>query len=215
MNCHVTLTKRVGVGKGVARQLRREGNVPGVLYGKGEAVSLTITDIEFSKLHDLRQQGFVLVALAESNDNGAPQRNAILKDVQYDPVTGKVLHVDFFEVAMDQAIQVSIPIVLTGSTPIGVTLGGVLRQRQRHLLVEGLPAEIPDTVCIDGSALEIGHVVKIKDLPVAKGLLVRDDLEKIIFNITSKKQVAEVAESKTGESTQEPNESKEPAASAT
>ena len=205
MNCHLTLTKRAETGKGAARQLRREGKVPAVLYGKGETISLTLDPVEFNKVLRSKQQGFVLIALAEANKKGASQHNAILKDIQYDPISGHVLHADFFEVAMDQPIQVAIPIVITGSIPVGVTLGGLLRQRQRHLSVEGLPADIPDTVVIDASGLDIGQAVKVKDLPLAKGIETRDDLEKVVVNITAKKKVVEEAESeKSAQETQEP-----------
>ncbi len=205
MNCHLTLTKRAETGKGAARQLRREGKVPAVLYGKGETMSLTLDPVEFNKVLRSKQQGYVLITLAEANKKGASQHNAILKDIQYDPISGHVLHADFFEVVMDQPIQVAIPIVITGSIPVGVTLGGVLRQRQRHLSVEGLPADIPDTVGIDASGLDIGQAVKVKDLSLAKGIRTRDDVEKIVVNITAKKKVVEETESeKSAQETQEP-----------
>ncbi len=205
MHCHLTLTKRAETGKGAARQLRREGKVPAVLYGKGETISLTLDPVEFNKVLRSKQQGYVLITLAEANKKGASQHNAILKDLQYDPISGHVLHADFFEVVMDQPIQVAIPIVITGSIPVGVTLGGVLRQRQRHLSVEGLPADIPDTVVIDASGLDIGQAVKVKDLSLAKGIRTRDDVEKIVVNITAKKKVVEETESeKSAQETQEP-----------
>jgi large subunit ribosomal protein L25 len=210
MNCHLTLTKRAETGKGAARQLRREGKVPAVLYGKGETISLTLDPIEFHKVLRSKQQGYVLITLAETNKKGASQHNAILKDIQYDPVSGHVLHADFFEIAMDQPIQVAIPIVITGSIPVGVTLGGLLRQRQRHLSVEGLPADIPDTVVIDASGLDIGQAVKVKDLSLAKGIRTRDDLEKIVVNITAKKKAVEAIE---GEGEKSAQETQAPAAS--
>ena len=217
MNCRLPLTKRVETGKGAVRQLRREGKVPGVLYGKGETTSLTLDYVEFNKVLRLSRQGYVLVTLTEAGNNGTVQHNAILKDVQYDPIDGKALHVDFFEVAMDLPIQVTVPIVIIGSTPVGVVLGGVLRQRQRHLHVEGLPSEIPDTVSVDASGLDIGHIVKVKDIPIAKGIKIHDDLEKIIVNITAKRIVVETTESEGEESVQTPQESaaSKPAASTT
>ena len=203
MNCHLTLTKRAETGKGAARQLRREGKIPAVLYGKGKAQSLTLDPIEFHKVLHAKQQGHVLVTLAEANQKGASQHNAILKDLQYDPIKGHVLHVDFFEVTMDQPIQVTIPLVITGSTPIGVTLGGTLRQRQRHLALEGLPADIPDTVVIDASGLEIGQAIKIKDLSITEGIKIHDDLEKIIVTIAAKKKAVELTENEGEKSDQE------------
>ena len=204
MNCHLTLTKRAETGKGASRQLRREGKVPAVLYGKGGTISLTLDPVEFNKVLRSKQQGHVLITLTEANKKGASQHNAVLKDLQYDPISGHVLHADFFEVVMDRPIQVAIPIVITGSTPVGVTLGGVLQQRQRHLPVEGLPADIPDTVVIDGSGLDIGQAVKIKDIPLAKGIRTRDDLEKIVVNITAKKKTVEAIESESEENAQTP-----------
>ncbi len=203
MNCHLTLTKRTETGKGAARQLRREGKIPAVLYGKGKAQSLTLDPIEFHKVLHAKHQGHVLITLAEANQKDASQHNALLKDLQYDPIKGHVLHVDFFEIVMDQPIQVTIPLVITGSVPIGVTLGGSLRQRQRHVDVKGLPADIPDTVVIDASGLDIGQAIKIKDLSIAESLKINDDLEKIIVNITAKKKAVELTESEGEKSAQE------------
>lgn len=205
MNCDLTLTKRVETGKGSARQLRREGKVPAVLYGRGETILLTLDPVEFNKVLRAKQQGYVLVTLAEANEKSASQHNAILKDIQYDPIDGHVLHVDFFEVAMDRPIQVAIPIVITGSIPVGVTLGGVLRQRQRRLSVEGLPADIPDTVVVDASRLDVGQAVKVKDLSLATGVRTCDDLEKIVVNIIAKKKAVEAIEGeKSAQETQTP-----------
>lgn len=205
MNCDLTLIKRVETGKGSARQLRREGKVPAVLYGRGETILLTLDPVEFNKVLRAKQQGYVLVTLAEANEKSASQHNAILKDIQYDPIDGHVLHVDFFEVAMDRPIQVAIPIVITGSIPVGVTLGGVLRQRQRRLSVEGLPADIPDTVVVDASRLDVGQAVKVKDLSLATGVRTCDDLEKIVVNIIAKKKAVEAIEGeKSAQETQTP-----------
>ncbi|HIA15010.1 MAG TPA: 50S ribosomal protein L25 [Nitrospirales bacterium] len=203
MNCHLTLTKRTETGKGAARQLRREGKVPAVLYGKGETISLTLDPVEFNNVLRSKQQGYVLITLGEAKTKGAAQHNVILKDLQYDPISGHVLHADFFEVQMDQPIQVTIPIVIAGSIPLGVTLGGVLRQRQRRLSVEGLPADIPDSVVIDASKLDIGQTVKIKDIPIEKGVKIQDDLEKIVVSISAKKQVVEATEGESEEKVQE------------
>jgi len=202
MNCHLTLTKRTATGKGPARQLRREGKIPAVLYGQGETISLTLDPVEFTKVLRAKHQGYVLVELVEAGQQNVSPHNAILKDLQYDPINGQVLHVDFFEVAMDQPIQVTIPIVITGSTPIGVTLGGFLRQRQRSLPVEGLPADIPDMVVIDASGLGVGQTVTVKDLSLAKGVSACDDLDRIVVNIVEKKKAAEATESGGGEATQ-------------
>ena len=202
MNCHLTLTKRTETGKGAARQLRREGKIPAVLYGKGTTISLTLDPAEFGIVLRAKQQGHALITLAEANTKGASEHKAILQEVQYDPIDGHVLHADFFEVAMDQPIRVTIPIVITGSIPVGVTLGGVLRQRQRHLLVEGLPASIPDTVVIDASGLDIGQAVQVKDIPLVEGITTHDTLEKIVINILAKKKATEVAESESAEATE-------------
>ena len=189
MKCALTLTKRDGRGKGASRKLRRGGGLPGVLYGKGNTMSITLNPLEFNKVLREKQHGHVLITLTEEHKKGGSQHNAILKDVQFDPVSGHVLHADLLEVAMDQPIQVTIPIAITGSTPIGVTLGGILRQRQRYLPVEGLPAAIPDRVEIDASPLDIGQVVRLKDIFLEPGIKVCDDLEKIVVNIAAKKFV--------------------------
>ncbi len=191
MEYTLTLTKRLETGKGAARKLRREGKLPAVLYGQGEATPLTLDPSEFAKVLRATQQGYALISLSDRSEKTAKKHPVILKDIQYDPITGSVLHVDLYEVALDQPLQVMIPLVLTGSTPIGVTLGGVLRQRERRLPAKGLPGKLPAQILFDASTLDAGQVVKIKDLEIGGDSLICGDGEKIVVNIVSKTKVEE------------------------
>ena len=194
MHCHLTLTKRVETGKGASRRLRKKGEIPAVLYGQGKATSLTIDSAEFNMVLRSKQRGYVLISLTEANAKGVSKIHAVLQDVQYDPISEHVLHVDLLEVLMDQPIQVSVPILITGSTPIGVTLGGVLRQRCRYLIVEGLPADIPDTVALDASRVGVRQILKVEDITCEKGIKICDDQEKVVISITAKKEAIEAIE---------------------
>ena len=194
MHGHLTLTRRSKTGKGASRQLRKEGKVPAVLYGQGKAISLTLDPTEFNTVLRLKQRGHVLITLTEANTKDGAKPHAILQDVQYDPISGHALHADLLEVAIDQPIQVAVPIVITGSTPVGITLGGVLQQRCRHLLVEGLPSDIPDTVVFDASRVGIGQVVKVKDIALEKGIMMCEDHDKIVISITATTKESEETE---------------------
>src|SRR4030066_2479948 len=118
-------------GKGVARSLRRSGRIPAVLCGKGVSTSLSLDPAKVRKLIMLGHAESTLIDLKLEGAAEKSDKIAILRDYQTDPLTGELLHVDFFEVSMDEKIRVTVPIELTGKTPAGVVAGGLL------LLVSG------------------------------------------------------------------------------
>jgi len=212
----LTANARTITGKGVARRLRGKEMLPAVVYGhKTAAIPLTI---ELKQLQDFLGAGkserklFVL----SIEGNGEPaEKTVMIKEIQIHPVQRHILHVDFFEVAMDEEVTISIPIRLTG-TPAGVLVGGVLQQVKRELSVRCLPSQIPDGLEADVSALAIGDSVHLKDMQLPPGIKIFDDLDTTIVTVlapTVEKEVAKeaVPEAEAAEGAEAATEEKKPA----
>lgn len=155
-------------GKGVARKLRAKGEVPAVLYGRGEQprpLSVNAHDLDLL-IHSISVDN-TLVSL---DIEGEGPQDVLLREVQMHPYKPEALHVDFFHVHAGEKIHVKVPVRLTG-TPVGVhTDGGVLDQVLYDLDVECLPRNIPDAVEIDVSALALGESVRVGDIPEREGV---------------------------------------------
>ena len=161
------VSSRSVTGKGAARSLRREGKVPGVIYGHGrEAESVTVDTATLNK---------VLVGISAATaivdvtvDGRAPVK-ALIREIQRDPVAGTVLHLDLQHISLTERITVEVPIVLLG-TPYGVKEGGgILEHLLREVEVECLPTDIPSKLEVDVSALQIGDSLHVSDLKVENG----------------------------------------------
>ena len=150
-------------GKNEARRTRREGKVPAVLYGGdgGGATPIAVSPKELLKiLHsEAGQNTLISLKLAGTGD-----ARVLVKDFQLDPVTHEVLHADFYRVAMDKLLQVTIPIVVQGE-PKGVKQqGGVLEHIRREIQIECLPGDIPENVVVDVSELMLHQGVRVRDI---------------------------------------------------
>jgi large subunit ribosomal protein L25 len=151
-------SQRESVGKKATKALRNAGQVPCVLYGGDKAAHFSANELAFSKLVYTPNAHTVVIAL----DNGE-SFNAVLQDIQFHPVTDKILHVDFYQLFENKEIALDIPVQLVGSS-LGVKNGGVLRRNNRTLRIKALPVNLPDFIQIDISPLKIGDKVYIADL---------------------------------------------------
>jgi large subunit ribosomal protein L25 len=154
-------------GKNEARRTRREGKVPGVVYGGagsaggGEATATPIAVDPKSLLRILHSGANTLISL---RIDGGGDTRVLVKDYQLDPVTHAVLHADFYKVAMDRAIQVTVPVTIVGE-PKGVKQqGGILEFVRREIEVECLPGDIPEHVEIDVSELMLHQGLRVRDI---------------------------------------------------
>lgn len=171
-------------GKGVARQLRRSGKIPAVLYGQGECLLLTMSPDALIKIVKSHAATTALISVTlDGAVSGAKTRTALLRDFQVDPVTGEVLHVDLFEVSMDKAIRLRVPVSLVGGAPVGLKEGGVLHHNLRELHVECLPSQIPDAIQVDASALNIGQGIHVKELQAIEGVRFLDDPDQMVVSV--------------------------------
>ncbi len=182
MKFEVEAEIRSGIGKGVARKLRQSGKVPAVLYGQGECVLLTIPPDLVEKIVKAKAATTGLITVKVKDGKS---RTSLLRDYQVDPVSGEVLHVDLFEVSMDKAIRVRVPVVLTGGQPAGLKEGGVLHNVLRELHVECLPSAIPDTIPIDASGLNIGQGIHVKEVPPVTGVRFLDGPDQMVVSVAA------------------------------
>jgi large subunit ribosomal protein L25 len=151
-------SQRESVGKVSTKALRNAGMVPCVVYGGDKAVHFSAAELAFSKLVYTPNAHTVVIAL----DNGT-SINAILQDIQFHPVSDKILHIDFYQLFDDKEVTMNIPVNIVGSAP-GVMAGGVLNRNQRKLRVKALPANLPDFIDADISELNIGSKLYIAAL---------------------------------------------------
>ena len=153
----ISVIEREKVGKSNTRSLRNQGNVPCVLYGGEKQVCFYAHENDFRNLVNTPD-----VYVVELDINGNKTR-AIMKDIQFHPVTDRILHIDFLEVFDDKEITISIPVILNGLS-IGVRNGGNLMFRRRKIITRALIENMPDAIELDIEHLKIGQFIYIKDL---------------------------------------------------
>jgi len=180
----IEVLPRTEFGSAASRRLRREGFVPGVLYGRSDAASFVVAERELRRV--LTGAGGLHAILDIAIDGGSTQP-AILKDYQQDPVKGKLLHIDLQEVRLDEAITASVVVSLVGAEDApGVREGGVLSQITREVNVSALPLEVPEHIDVDVSGMEIGGTLRLAELPTVESVAFLDDLdETVIATITA------------------------------
>jgi len=178
----VAAENRTETGKNVNRRLRTRGLIPGVLYGaKREAVPLAVSPKEITTILRSKTGENTLFDL----EIGGSRRRVILKEFQIEPVKGQLIHADFYEVALDKALQVSVHVELQG-VPVGVKVqGGVLDFITRELEIECLPTDIPDKIDVDVSNLELGKHLRVSDLQVPEKLTMLSEPDVVIAHVVA------------------------------
>lgn len=185
---------RTEFGKGPARQIRRRGMIPAILYGQGKSHSLVMEPKAVQKILVAQGGSTGLISLKVMDGEKQSERTAVIQDYQVDPLTEGVLHVDLFEVAMDQPIRAKVQMHLVGATPIGVRRDkGVLHHGLRELHIECLPGEIPDQIDIDASALLINQGLFVRDVQVGAGIKIHDDPKAMVVNVSAPMSEAKLA----------------------
>lgn len=184
------------VGSRRVRRLRREGLVPGVLYGKGHARAIVVGERELrSALTGPSGLHAILDVLIEGQKT---PHHAVLKEYQRHPIRGTLTHVDFHEVRLDQSIQATVTIQLVGESP-GAKQGGVVQQVTREIRVEALPTAIPEHIEADMSSLEVGATLRVADLPAIEGVAFLDDPETVLANCSLPRGLSELEEAEAAE----------------
>lgn len=179
----IEVLKRERTGKGGSRESRRNGMIPGVVYGGGkDSVAIQLdrkTFVEMMRKSDNENPLFLL----KLSDSGGQERHAILRDMQRDPVSRMVIHLDFQRIEMTQKVHVTAHIELQG-TPVGVkTEGGLMEFITREIKIECLPGDIPNHIEVDISGLHVGQHIEAGALELPSGVVLFDDPARVIVTI--------------------------------
>lgn len=197
------VSKRDATGKEIAKKLRREGKVPAVVYGgHRDPVAIMVDRKAVSELIQKSEHGLRSVFLLKMAGTDQ-QRHAMIKEITIDPISRKMMHIDFVRVLMDEKVRVTVPLHLNG-TAIGVKEGGLLDWQVREIHVECLPNAIPDAIEVDVSPLGSHDYYRVKDLNIPEGVKVMDDPERVVVGVTHAR--AEVSEAATAEAEAVPAE---------
>lgn len=179
------------VGSRRVRRLRKEGLVPGVLYGKGHARAILVKERE---LRTALTTSSGLHAIVDVVIQGqTTPHHAVLKEYQRHPIRGTLTHVDFHEVRLDRPIQASVAVQLVGDSP-GAKEGGVVQQVTRELRVEALPMAIPEHIDADISSLEVGGTIRLEEIPAIEGVTYLDDPETVLATCAISRAAIELEE---------------------
>lgn len=195
----LNITLRTELKKRPSAKLRQEGMIPAVVYGSKEPMSIAVNEREFEKkFHRISENVIITLML-----DGSEKCDVLIKDYQDDIITGKIRHLDFFEVEKNKTLKANIPVRLEGA-PVGVKAGGVLEQFVHTIEVECLPRDIPGEIVINVDDLDINQAIYVKDIPELKGVkfLIPDD--SIVAHVVHVKElVVEVPAEETEEAAAE------------
>lgn len=182
------------MGKKASKALRNAEMIPCVLYGGESPVHFMAEEKSFKPLVYTPNAHTVVIELKEGE-----RFEAVMQDIQFHPVTDKVLHIDFYQLFEDRAVNMEIPVKLIGSAP-GVMNGGRLMFRNRKLTVKALPANLPDVINIDISKLKIGGTISVGDVLSEDYIFMHPDNTSIVQVKTSRNIIVEEETEETEES---------------
>ena len=192
-------SKRESVGKVATKALRNADKVPCVLYGSENPLHFSANELDFSKLVYTPNAHTVVLDI-----NGDQKINAILQDIQFHPVSDKILHVDFYQLLDDKEVNMEIPVVIEGSAPGVMLEGGTLVISKRKLKVRALSKNLPDVITVDISSLKLGNKISTADLDSEDFTILHPD-NTVVCNVrTSRASMSlEEEEEQEGEATEE------------
>lgn len=179
----LSVTTRGGLGKGAARRIRREGEIPAVLYGLGSSTPVSVNRKELVSILNTGAGSSSLLSI--KLDGTGEEKLAIIRDFQMDQVKNQVIHADFLEVATDKPIHVTVTIVLSEDEIRGVKEGGMLQQPMRELAVECLPLNIPEHIVVDASNLGVGETLHLADVKLPEGVKTAVEPDHVVVTIAA------------------------------
>ena len=188
-NIELNAETRATKGNSPARALRRAGRIPAILYGPGsESVMLSIDTTDMETIIKEGNVGRSIFDIAV--DGGKKACAAMIKELQTDPVSQDILHIDFYEVNMDRKVKVMVPVIATGNS-IGVEMGGIMQIVRRELEVLCLPNAIPTDITIDITDLDIGNSVHVEDIALEGDVEIPHDVNFTVLTVLSPKKAEE------------------------
>lgn len=212
----MTAAVRQDFGKGATHRLRQSGYAPAILYGKkSEPIALAMETKTLTR-DLLRLHGHnVVVSLDIEGEKDKKKHHVLIKDIQTDPITDSVLHVDFLEIDMDKEIVLDVAVVYEG-TAKGVDLGGILNIMAHTVKIKGMPLAIPDEIMVDVTPLELtSHGITCGDLTIPENVTLEEELDKVCVSIVApmaeEEEVEEEEAVEAEEGAEGPAETEEPA----
>jgi large subunit ribosomal protein L25 len=193
MEHHVLEAKiREQKGRSAVRKVRRDGKIPGIVYGRGDesfTVEVDAKELERMLHHGLGEHG--MLDLKVKRGQSKEKQTVLLREVQHHPVTGEILHVDFYHIDMDQKIVTSVPVVLVGHSE-GVKKGGILEHLLREVELECVAKKMPENLELDVTSLEMGHSYHVRDFQLGEEISIHTDPNRAVVTIVPPKLHEEV-----------------------
>lgn len=173
---------RIKEGKSSTNKVRKEGGIPSVLYGMKEpSMPLKVDAKTFVKMLS-RLEGKHPIVKLEIEGDAHLDSPAIIKEMQRDPVSNSIIHVDFLKIRLDQKIHTSVPVILVGQSE-GVKMGGVLDHQLRELEIECLALQVPAHIEVDVTNLTLGHSMHVSDITPIEGVKILTDPHRVVVSI--------------------------------
>lgn len=184
---NLSATVRKEIRKGATRMLRRNGRIPAVMYGHSGVSVVSVDEHEFGhKFKRITENAIV------SLDIEGKAHDVLVKDFQEDVLTGRITHIDFFEIESGKVLRTNVPVHLIGN-PIGVREGGIMEHRLHEIEVECLPKDIPEQINVDVTALQIGESTHVEELPSIEGVRIINTPDQVIVAVSHAKEEVLVA----------------------
>jgi large subunit ribosomal protein L25 len=197
-------------GRAKAKDLREAGFIPAVVYGQGQgSQAIKVSHKEFFQLIHHHRAESAIINLKIKDDKNQKARACLIKEIQYNPVSGDIVHVDFNEVSLTEVIKINVPVVAKGEPAAAKQEGGSLEHILWEIEVECLPMDIPKNIEVDVSQLKIGDSVHIKDIAFPPKIKVLNDPEAVVLSVAAPVKEEVVVAPVEGEVPQEPEVIKE------
>jgi len=173
---------RKEAGTSEAKRLRRSKFIPGVVYGKdiNTLIKIEKPELKYLKAHHFSEN--ILINLEVKNEESFQNIPVLLKDYQLNPLTEEIIHLDFIKVSLEEKVAVEVPLEIKGS-PKGVKVGGVLERVLWNLKVECLPKDIPESIVVDVSELDIGDSIHVGDLVLPSGVIALTEPKEVVVTV--------------------------------
>ncbi len=204
------VSERTGAGPALVNKLRREGFVPANMYGaRQDARNLQVSGRDLGRLLQHATGEQILVDLEIESGGSSENRLALIQEVQHEPLSGDILHIDFQAVSQDETIRAAVPVESVGEADGVKNFGGLLEQLVREVEVECLPNDLPELITVDVSPLLVGQSLHIKDLPLSGKVRCTADPELTVFMVAASRLSTSAAAQTEGQTPQQPEVIKE------
>jgi large subunit ribosomal protein L25 len=199
----IKIEPRSGTGKGPNRKLRAKGKIPAVIYGPGVEPEKVALDAHEFGIVLQRAGSSAMFALVPANGQAAEERLAVIREIQRDPVTRRILHVDLYQVQMNVEADFEVPVHHVGN-PIGVREGGILETHRHTVEIRCMPGVLPNFIEADLTNLKINHAFHAGELKLPEGVKLVTDPEEVLFSILPPKDYVEPTPTAEGEEPAQP-----------